>query len=79
MRQGEPLVTDRRAWLNGAIRNSTLGVLVVVSGFLATRRSGRSCPGLSTPCDTCGLFRGCELPRRRGCGILESRRGKGNG
>ena len=77
MRQGEPLVTDRRAWLSGVIRNSTLGVLVIVSGLLATRRSGRSCPGLSTPCDTCGLFRGCELPRAQG--VRDPRVTKGQG
>ena len=65
MRQGAQSVIDRRAWLTAVIRYGTLGGLVIVSGALATRRSGRSCPGLSTPCGTCGLLTGCELPRAR--------------
>ncbi len=77
MSQREPSVPERRAWLSGAIRYGTLGGLVIVSGLLATRRSGNSCPGLSIPCETCGLWSQCELPRART--VREPRVIKGQG
>lgn len=77
MREGSQAATNRREWLTGAIRYGALSGLVIVSGSLATRRSGRSCPGLSIPCQTCGRWSACELPRARA--EREPRATKGQG
>ncbi len=51
----------RREWLGKVSRGAALGGISVLSvGLLA--KPG-SCIDLISPCDTCVLFGGCELPK----------------
>lgn len=54
---------DRRQLLVRVGRYALLGGITVLSLNLVNRVFGRGCVRLQSPCQTCGLFDRCELPK----------------
>ncbi len=77
MNRAAGCTTDRREWLCGAMRYSLLGGVTAMAGLLLTRHSGNRCPGLTAPCETCGLLSGCELPRAQATRSPRVEKGQG--
>ena len=55
---------DRKTFLNRLIRLSLLGVLALLTGFLAIKRNvkGRDVCDLSPACNSCSKLAGCMDP-----------------
>ena len=54
---------DRRQILIQVGRYAILGGISVLSLHLLGRALRRGCVNLQSPCQTCGLFNRCELPK----------------
>jgi hypothetical protein len=54
---------DRRQLLIRVGRYAMLGGISVLSLNLFNRVLGSGCVQLQSPCQTCGLFKRCELPK----------------
>jgi hypothetical protein len=54
---------DRRQMLIRAGRYALLGGLSLLSLNLLNRVLHRGCVRLTSPCQTCALFKGCALPK----------------
>ncbi|QEG00633.1 hypothetical protein Mal15_47040 [Stieleria maiorica] len=54
---------DRRQWLVRVGRYALLGGMSVLTLNLLRRANNLGCVQLTSPCQTCGLFKKCGLPK----------------
>jgi len=53
---------DRRHWMRGMIRSAVLGIIALMTTYLAARRLDGPCPRLTTACGSCRLLTLCRQP-----------------
>lgn len=64
-REEARVMTDRRQWIQGVIRNGTLGGIAVVASYLAARRLQGDCSRPLSACRSCQLLSSCSVPTAR--------------
>ncbi|MBM3998892.1 MAG: hypothetical protein FJ297_05000 [Planctomycetes bacterium] len=53
----------RRAWLIDAGRLVWLGALAALGAVLGSRAASAGCAAPRSPCEACGWWKGCDLPK----------------